>query len=122
MPTFAEVIDAPAQISSPFVAENQRYLMIIEDMQGASIGIPLHSPPMLRRVPKSAFSPVPAIYLVEGNIQCISALITVSESEPPLFLLNLDQLLQQGEGASRDLPEGAPKSAHQIAETRRLQS
>jgi chemotaxis signal transduction protein len=84
------------------VLENQRHLMIVGDVQASLIGIPMDSPPMLRRVPKSAFSPVPAIYLIEGTIQCVSALITVSENEPPFFLLNLDQLLQPGAIASRD--------------------
>ncbi|NJR39119.1 MAG: chemotaxis protein CheW [Leptolyngbyaceae cyanobacterium CSU_1_4] len=107
------------------VLENQRHLIIVEDAQGSLVGIPMNSPPTLRRVPKSAFSPVPAIYLAEGNIQCVSALITVSESEPPFFLLNLDQVLQQGAYSSRNLPrsvsrdlqENVPKALQQIAES-----
>lgn len=95
-----KAIDASVPLSPPSVTENQRHLMIVEDIQGASVGIPLDSLPMLRRVPKSAFSPVPAIYLTEGYIQCVSAVITVSETEPPFFLLNLDQVLQQGAIAS----------------------
>jgi chemotaxis signal transduction protein len=85
------------------VLENHRYLMIVQDMQASLIGIPMDSQPMLRRVPKSAFSPVPEVYLIEGTIQCVNALITVSENEPPFFLLNLDQLLQPGAIASRDM-------------------
>ena len=91
--------------SSQKILENQRHLMIVEDIQGSLIGVPMDSPPTLRRVPKSAFSPIPAIYLAEGNIQCVSALITVSENEPPFFLLNLDQVLQQGASLSRDTPK-----------------
>ena len=119
------------------VLENQRHLMIVEDIQGSLIGVPMDSPPTLRRVPKSAFSPIPAIYLAEGNIQCVSALVTVSESEPPFFLLNLDQVLQQGEYSPRysqgvvprdpqgmalkHLPEGASRAFQESSETRRLQ-
>jgi chemotaxis signal transduction protein len=117
-----EITDASAQISPLSVTENQRYLMIMEDIQGLAIGIPLDSPPMLRRVPKSAFSPVPAIYLAEGNIQCVSALITVSESEPSFFLLNLDQLLQERASSSR-YPQGVASRSHpEIAGTNQLQS
>jgi chemotaxis signal transduction protein len=73
----------------------QRHLMIVQDAQGAPVGIPFEAQPTLRRVAKSAFAPVPAVYLAEGNIQCVSALIQVAEDEPPLFLLDLDQLLQR---------------------------
>ncbi|MBW4514413.1 MAG: chemotaxis protein CheW [Timaviella obliquedivisa GSE-PSE-MK23-08B] len=119
-----EASHSPKQASPQAVLESQRHLMLVEDAQGSLVGIPMNSPPLLRRVPKSAFSPVPAIYLAEGNIRCISALITVSESEPPFFLLNLDQVLQQGAiapthqpgNASRDLPEGAPRSLQQSAD------
>jgi chemotaxis signal transduction protein len=91
----AVLTEAPAPnaeaIASPFSA--QPHLMIVEDAQGALIGVPMDSAPVLRRVPKSAFSPVPDIYLAEGTIRGVSALITVSEDESPFFLLNLDLLL-----------------------------
>jgi purine-binding chemotaxis protein CheW len=90
-------------LSSRSTPEEQRHLMIVEDQEGLLIGIPFDSPPMLRRAPKSAFSPIPAVYLAEGNIRCVSALITVSESEPPFFLLNLDQLLQRRTAVSKGL-------------------
>jgi chemotaxis signal transduction protein len=82
--------------------EEQRHLMIVEYQEGL-IGIPLDSPPTLRRAPKSAFSPIPAVYLAEGHIRCVSALITISENEPPFFLLNLDQLLQRRTSVLKDL-------------------
>jgi chemotaxis signal transduction protein len=71
-----------------------RSLLIIQCAQVELIGIPLDSPPMLHRVPKSAFAPLPAAYLLEGKIRCVSALVTVSSDRPPLFFLNLDQLFQ----------------------------
>jgi hypothetical protein len=86
-----------SQLSRP---ENQdfreispAYLLIIQDAQGDAFGIPLESQPKLRRVPLSAFKPLPPAFLAEGNIRCISALVVLGE-EPPLFLLNLDQLLK----------------------------
>ncbi|MBI4785113.1 MAG: chemotaxis protein CheW [Oscillatoriophycideae cyanobacterium NC_groundwater_1537_Pr4_S-0.65um_50_18] len=69
------------------------YLLIVQDLQGESVGIPLDSQPTLRRVPLSAFKPLPTAYLVAGNIRCISALVVI-KAESPLFLLNLEQLLQ----------------------------
>lgn len=130
MQTLSGVGDRPEESFPQPVLENQRHLMIIEDTQGSLVGVPMDSLPTLRRVPKSAFSPIPAIYLAEGSIRCISALVTVSESEPPFFLLNLDQVLQQKAIAlnhlhgvvPRDLPEGAPRSLLESAETRRLPS
>ena len=83
------------------------YLLILQpehiEVNSEAIGIPLNSPPSLQRVPLTAFRPLPPTYLAEGSIRCVSALIvskTASEieaslpPEPPLFLLNLDLLLQ----------------------------
>ena len=84
------------------------YLLILQldhvDVNPEAIGIPLNSPPSLQRVPLTAFRPLPPTYLAAGSIRCVSALIvskTASEidtlersPEPPLFLLNLDLLLQ----------------------------
>jgi chemotaxis signal transduction protein len=105
---FGHGVDLSSQMLLPgdaarSIPGDQRYLMIVEDQEGLLIGIPLDSPPTLRRAPKSAFSPIPAVYLAEGSIRCVSALITVSESEPPFFLLNLDQLLQRRAAVSKDL-------------------
>jgi len=79
--------------SSDFRSIAPDYLLIVQDPQGDSIGIPLDSQPSLRRVPLSAFKPIPSAYLANGKIRCISALVVIGE-EPPLFLLNLDQLLK----------------------------
>jgi chemotaxis signal transduction protein len=124
LPTLAGAIAPHSQFHSPAVAADQRHLMIVEDMNGSPIGIPFDSPPLLRRVPKSAFAPIPTLYLAQGNIQCVSALITVSESEPPYFLLNLEQVLQP-EKSELNLPtiaanfpsEGALRSVEAIVES-----
>jgi chemotaxis signal transduction protein len=98
------------------VSAEQRHLMVVDDRQGSLIGIPLDSPPALCRVTKAAFSPIPTVYLAEGCIQCVSALITVSESEPPLFLLDLDQLLQIGARDSQQIASSYPGGYLAIAE------
>lgn len=71
---------------------SQGHMLILQNPQGQFIGIPLESTPGLRRVPNSAFAPIPDAYLEEGNIRCVSALVNPSPEEPPMFLLNLDQL------------------------------
>lgn len=72
----------------------QRYLLIVQSSQGKLVGLPIEEPPALLRVPESAFSPLLSDYISEGNIRCVSALIIQNKDEPPLFLLNPDQLVQ----------------------------
>lgn len=96
----------------------QPHLLIIDRLSGYApaaaqcdrvpdelVGIRLEAPPVLRRVPRSAFSPIPATYLIESGIRCVSALVQSGELEPPLFFLNLEQLLQV-----RSLPASSPSS------------
>jgi purine-binding chemotaxis protein CheW len=71
-----------------------RYLLIVQSSQGKLVGLPLQQPPSLQRVPESAFTPLTSDYICEGNIRCVSALIVQNNNEPPLFLLNPDQLVQ----------------------------
>jgi hypothetical protein len=80
------------------------YLLILQTASETPIGITLSAPPTLRRVPLSAFKPLPSAYLATGSIRCVSALIAIGTpsepeeaerlQEPPLFLLNIDLLLQ----------------------------
>jgi chemotaxis signal transduction protein len=72
----------------------QHYLLIIQTSQGELTGIPLESQPSLRRVPESAFAPPPASYLANGTIRCVSALVTLDNNHPSLFLLNPAQIMQ----------------------------
>jgi purine-binding chemotaxis protein CheW len=72
----------------------ERFLLIIQSSSHKTVGIPLSEPPSLQRVPSSAFTPLTSEYISEGNIRCISALIVPGNNEPPLFLLNPDQLVQ----------------------------
>lgn len=70
------------------------YLLIVQSSHGKQVGLPIEEPPSLQRVPESAFAPLTKDYLSEGNIRCVSALIKLNNDEPPLFLLNPDQLIQ----------------------------
>jgi purine-binding chemotaxis protein CheW len=70
------------------------YLLIIQGSQGKLVGLPIEEPPSLQRLPESAFSPLTSDYIAEGNLRCVSALIKQNNDQPPLFLLNPDQLVQ----------------------------
>jgi purine-binding chemotaxis protein CheW len=87
--------DAPVEpLARPLTKEVQRYLLIVQSCSGQLVGLPLVEPPSLQRVPESAFAPLSASYISEGNLRCVSVLIKRNNDEPPLFLLNPDQLVQ----------------------------
>lgn len=92
--------DLSTQLPRPYAQEEQnedsvqRYILIVQNSRGKIVGLPLDSPPSLQRVPESAFTPLTSDYITEGNIRCVSALIVQNDEEPPLFLLNPDQLIQ----------------------------
>ena len=70
------------------------YLLIVQTSARTLVGLPLKEPPSLQRVPESAFAPLTSDYLAYGTIRCVSALIIQGNDQPPLFLLNPDQLIQ----------------------------
>ncbi|MEQ8752600.1 MAG: chemotaxis protein CheW [Coleofasciculus sp. G1-WW12-02] len=72
----------------------QRYLLIVQNRAGKIVGLPIDSPPSLQRVPESAFKPLTADYMAQGNLRCVSALVRQNPEDPPLFLLNPEQLIQ----------------------------
>ena len=75
--------------------ELQRFLLIVQSARGELVGLPIDSLPSLRRVPESAWAPLPQGYISEANIQCVSSLmIQAHGDEPPIFLLDPDQLVQ----------------------------
>ena len=92
-----------------------RHLLIIHPPEGELIGFPLTHSPQLRRVPESAFSPLPSMYRDEGIIRCVNALITLSPAEPSMFLLDLAQLIPIRSHSLQDpintLPSGLDSSA-----------
>ncbi|PSB30420.1 chemotaxis protein CheW [Stenomitos frigidus] len=99
--TVSQPLLPPSKPSSPEPAEGmtdpllpERFLLIVQTASETTIGFPLDSQPMLRRVSESAFAPLSAAYLNEGQLRCVRCLIISGPDEPPFFLLNLDQLLQ----------------------------
>lgn len=90
----AQATGATGDRSTAAIDPPRGYMLILQNSQGELVGIPIDNQPKLRRVRESAFMPVPSAYLIEGNIRCISALVVPSPEEPPLFLLNLTQLVQ----------------------------
>lgn len=100
------VVDVGRQIfgappSQDLAAENpptpqQPYLLIVQSSDLEVFGLPIDSQPTIRRVPESSFTPIPATYVAQGNIQCVSSMvIPAAEKSPPLFLL--DPRLIQGQ-------------------------
>jgi chemotaxis signal transduction protein len=74
---------------------DSQYLAIVRGEPDASIGIPLDSPPSLRRVPRSAFGPLPAVDRETGKINCLGATLIQLADHPPLFLLDTRQLWER---------------------------
>ncbi|MEA5535878.1 chemotaxis protein CheW [Crocosphaera sp. XPORK-15E] len=70
----------------------QRFLLVIQNQAHKIVGLPIDSPPSLRRIPASAFMALPEIYLTQGNINCISSTMIQVPNQEPLFLLDVDQL------------------------------
>jgi chemotaxis signal transduction protein len=83
-----------SELLPPSSTTEGRYLLIVQSSSRKLVGLPLFDPPSLQRVPESAFAPLTSDYLSQGNIRCISALIIQPNDQPPLFLLNPDQLVQ----------------------------
>ncbi len=84
----------PSETLPPSDTIEGSYLLIVQSSTRKLVGLPLLEPPSLQRVPESAFAPLTSEYLAYGTIQCVSALIMQSNEQPPLFLLNPDQLVQ----------------------------
>lgn len=70
----------------------ERYLAIIQNSKGNLVGLPIDSPPAIQRVPESSIIQIPDTYLHLGNLNCISSQMIERSSEPPLFLLDPEQL------------------------------
>ena len=70
-----------------------RFLLIFKNRDNDILGLPIDSHPSIIRVPKSAFIPLPDIYLTQGNIHCISSTIIKVENQSPYFVLDINQLL-----------------------------
>ncbi|HEY9749895.1 MAG TPA: chemotaxis protein CheW [Allocoleopsis sp.] len=94
--TPSQETSAPASTGHSFSQDLglTRYLLVLQTRSGELVGLPIDSQPALRRVPMSAFGPLPAAYATEGNIRCVSSLMLQTAEELPLFLLDPEVLLQ----------------------------
>ncbi len=81
-----------SEVGRPVVTQ-ERYLLIVQSSDIEIFGLPIDSPPMMRRVPESSFTPLPTTYVAQGNIQCVSSLMIPATDQPPLFLLAPHQLV-----------------------------
>ncbi|MGF1498415.1 MAG: chemotaxis protein CheW [Elainellaceae cyanobacterium] len=74
---------------------SQRYLLVIQNRRRELVGIPLSAQPVLRRVPESAFAPLPAAYSANGSLRCVSAIAVLGPDQPSLFLLDTSRLIAE---------------------------
>jgi chemotaxis signal transduction protein len=94
------VIDVSHQIfgNAPSLdsdATEQRFLAVLANSTGESIGLPIDSAPSVLRVPESALTVLPETYIKQGNINCISSRMIQMSDRPPLFLLDPDLLFSR---------------------------
>jgi chemotaxis signal transduction protein len=68
-------------------------IVVVDSPRFGALGLLVDGIPALKRVKQSAFSPVPASYLVINRLQGINTLVSVTDAEPPLFLLEVDALV-----------------------------
>ncbi len=90
-------IDRFFQNSLPQTRSNrdrQRFLLVVENQAKDLIGLPIDSPPSLRRVPVSSFMPLPKAYATKGKIQFLSSNTIWIEDRPSLLLLDPEKLFQ----------------------------
>ncbi|MBD2233641.1 chemotaxis protein CheW [Phormidium tenue] len=87
----------PGQVIHPggttALAQPDQTILVIESSRLGHLGILVDDTPTLKRARQSAFSPMPAAYLIAHHLQGINTLVSLGGSEPPLFLLDVDQLL-----------------------------
>ncbi|HSM83306.1 MAG TPA: hypothetical protein VLS96_16595 [Nodosilinea sp.] len=70
-------------------------ILVVDSPRFGLLGLLVDGVPSLKRARQSAFSPVPASYVIMHRLQNINTLVTLNETEPPLFLLEVDALLSQ---------------------------
>ncbi len=82
----------PSQTEAPKI-QTPEYLIILQNTQGNIVGLPIDSSPLVRRFPDSSFAPLPNGFVSQTNIKCVHLLIIRADYQPPLFVLNPDQLV-----------------------------
>lgn len=73
--------------------ETPNFLIVVRSSEDNWVGLPTKTPPSVRRVPETAFTPLPETYQSAGNIQCVSSLTVQTDDEPPIFMLDRDRLI-----------------------------
>ncbi|MGG6237705.1 chemotaxis protein CheW [Nodosilinea sp. AN01ver1] len=70
-------------------------ILVVDSPRFGLLGLLIDDIPSLKRARQSAFSPIPTSYLMMHHLQGVNTLVTLSDTEPPLFLLDVDALLPQ---------------------------
>ncbi|PSR16732.1 hypothetical protein C8255_16290 [filamentous cyanobacterium CCP3] len=70
-----------------------RSILVVDSPRFGLLGLLIDDIPSLKRARQSAFRPIPASYLIMHHLQGINTLVTLNDTEPPLFLLEVDALL-----------------------------
>ncbi|MGB3311838.1 MAG: chemotaxis protein CheW [Nodosilinea sp.] len=73
--------------------QSSQPILVVDSPRFGLLGLLIDDIPSLKRARQSAFSPIPATYLVINHLQGINTLVTLNDTEPPLFLLDVDALL-----------------------------
>lgn len=81
-----------SEVSAEPLTSPQTILVIDPPLLGI-MGLLVDGTPAIKRVKQSAFSPVPALYLIMNRLQGVNTLVNQGENQPPLFLLEIDTLL-----------------------------
>lgn len=85
---------APEAPAPTMPGTRQRHVLIIQPPSSVeSLGLLIDQPPVLRRVPQTAFSAASSVYLILNQLHCVHTVVTPSDSEPAIFMLSLEELL-----------------------------
>ena len=77
------------------VETSQRFLAILKLESEDLLGLPIDSPPEVRRIAQSTMSEIPSTYLERGKIRCVSRMMVETDNHPPIFMLESTQLLNR---------------------------
>lgn len=81
--------------ASELLPPEQLFLVIIEDSQGNLVSFPIDSAPVLRRIERSVFTPLPPTYGSLAGIRYVTSLYDSSKpDDPSFFLLDHERLVK----------------------------
>lgn len=89
--------NAPSLATSGAIATPQ-FLLVVQNSLGDAVGIPLDSPPIVRRLADSSFTPIPQAYLATGNLRCLSSQRVTTEANESFFVLDVESLVKSEMG------------------------